>query len=46
MVKISILPINIAIIRSHLKIADNSSVVAPELIPLVDRAEPTSKIEL
>ena len=46
MVRISILPINIATMRSHLKIAGRSSVVAPELTPLVARAEPTSKIEL
>ena len=46
MVRISILPINIATMRIHLKIAGSSSVVAPELTPLVARAEPISKIEL
>jgi hypothetical protein len=45
-VRISIRPTNIATMRTHLKIAGSSTVVAPELTPLVVRAEPTSKIEL
>jgi len=46
MVRISILPINIAKMRIHLKIAGSPIVVAPELTPLVARADPISKIEL